>query len=100
MRKIPSPICARLLPNEIHERRDSPVTARRTPNSASLKKIRPAYRIATNRLLFDRDDSASMAADTIVASTNEKRVIAGKRYRLAARNVKLPANETCPNNST
>ena len=47
----------------------------------------------TYRLLFDSDDSASIvAADQSRPATNEKTVIAGNRYRLLAKNAKLPAN--------
>ncbi len=66
---------------------------------AAVKKMRPAYMMPTNRLLFDIDESASIViADTSTCSS-ENNVIAGSRKMLACTNARLPANIVCTSSS-
>src|SRR5215216_4379466 len=66
---------------------------------AEVKKMMPAYMIATNRRLFEIDDNARSADAETSVWIIEKSVIAGMRNRLARRKVALPAKTICRSNS-
>ena len=60
----------------------SRTSARRT--APAERRSAPRRGCRRYRLLFESDDSASIAADTMTTSTNEKSVIAGNRKTLLA----------------
>src|SRR3954468_12459176 len=76
------------------------VICRKSWHIASEKKMVPSYIIATNRRLFDNDDSASIANDETNTCTAANSVIAGIRKRWSARNFVLPANSICRTSSS
>src|SRR5262247_3086997 len=84
-----------MLPGEIAAHAWLPVIERSTWCIDAVKKMRPAYIIATNRRLFESDDNARIVNVDSSALTSDARVMAGSTNRLLVKKLKLPENTIC-----